>query len=108
MSITGPPICCAAGSGASTRRTPTSCGASGCSSEAIFLLAHELADQCIDPLRRLDVRRVPDAGKRAVFGARESRGDRLAAGLGSDGVLAAAGDQHRLLEESSAFSQAAI
>src|SRR5260221_6983985 len=62
------------------------------------LLRNEAGNQLVDQLRRLDMRRMPDPRERAVFGARECRGERLAARLRRDDVLAAAGHQHLLRE----------
>src|ERR671937_42327 len=62
----------------------------------IFLPGYEARDQVVDFLRRFNVRRVADAGERAVLAARERPRDRLATRLPRDHVLATAGDQHAL------------
>src|ERR671937_2817150 len=62
----------------------------------IFLPGYEARDQVVDFLRRFNVRRVADAGERAVLAARERPRDRLAARFRRDHVLATAGDQHAL------------
>src|SRR5258708_1719166 len=99
------PIC-----GASTSCTPRSCGASACSRNEFGVRTvtncgpdpelpwDEAGDQLVDQLRRLDVRRMPDAGQGSVLAARKCRGQRLAARLRRDDVLAAAGHQPLLRE----------
>src|SRR5258706_11293257 len=105
---------CAPISGASTSCTPRSCGASACSRSEFGdgarissligptrvpeLAWHEAGNQLVDQLRRLDVRRRPDAGQGSILPARECRCERFAARLRRDDVLAAAGHQHLLLE----------
>src|ERR1051325_6619105 len=51
---------------------------------------------------------MPDAGERAVFAARKSAGDRLAAGLRRDDVLGAAGDEHPLAIAARVFGEPAL
>src|SRR5205085_4740252 len=117
--ITVPASRCARTSGANTARTPRSCSASACSGNEIGVRAlnelgsdpdlfYEGGDQLVDALGRLEVRRVPDAGKRAVFAARKSAGDRLAARFGRDEVFRAAGDVHLLAVAARVLGEAAL
>src|SRR5712692_1904141 len=54
------------------------------------------------------MRRVAEAGERAVFGLRECGCDRLAARLGRDDVFGAAGNQHLLPEPPGIVGERAV